>query len=349
MRRPLPVAAAALAVAVLAACGQDAAPAEDLSWEDSPLSKALADLYGGDLSPEEQEREMAEREREVQEIIATCMAEQGFEYIPVTFDDSFVVWDEDDDWGSPEWAEQYGYGITTDPWADEQPQEPVEEWADPNDDYVMAMSPAEQEAYFEALHGPMEEFEDDGEWVEDVDVEYSWEDAGCYGLAQHEVYDQGNEQDMWEDPAFSELFAAAERLYDDVQRDPEVAEINDEWAACMADAGFDGMTAPEDAAAPLYEEWERLYTEAETQIDWENLDWDAMGPNTDPVRDLIGEDVIAELREREIATAVADSTCQAELGTQSRYLAVQFEHEEKFLETWQSDIEALVAIYGQES
>src|SRR5690606_41250622 len=101
--------------------------------------------------------------------------------------------------GSPASADPCPCRIPTDAWADQQPQEPVEEWADPNGGYVMAMPPAEPEAYFEALHGPMEEFEDDGEWVADVDVEYSWEDAGCYGLAQHEVYDQGNEQDMWEE------------------------------------------------------------------------------------------------------------------------------------------------------
>lgn len=350
MRRPLPVAAAVAAVAALAACGGDAGPGEELTWEDSPLSQVLADLYGGDMSPEEQEQQMAEQEREVQEIIATCMAEEGFEYIPVTYDHSFIAFD-DDDWGSKEWAEQYGYGITTDPWADQEQVEPVEEWTDPNDDYVMAMSPGEQEAYYEALYGPMDFAEDDGEWVEgdDMAVEYDWEEAGCQGLAQHEVYDQDNAQAMWEDPAFSEFFAAAERIYEEVERDPKVAEINEEWAACMADAGFDGMTRPDEASNEFYEEWERLYTEADAQIDWENIDWEALGPNADPVRDAIGEDVLAEMREREIATAVADSTCKEDLGTESKYFAVQFEYEEEFVKTWQAEIDALVASYGQGS
>lgn len=346
--RPRPVVAvSALLLLALGACSEEAAPA-DLTWEDSPLSKAFAQFYGTDQSPEEWERQEVERQREVEEITATCMAEEGFEYTPVAQDQS-VTYVEDEETDTAEWAEQYGYGITTDPWAEEQPVEPAEEWSDPNEDYVSSMSPSEQEAYFAALHG--EPTFDDGEWVEDEDVaeEYSWEEAGCQGRAFHEVYEEDESAAMMEDPAFTEFFAAAERLYEDSLRDPRVTELNAEWAECMADAGIAGMTAPDEASMALYEEYDRLYMEADSQIDWESIDWEALGETADPVREHMDQAALDALREREIATAVSDHACQEELDTQSRYLQVQFDLEEKFVETYSAEIEALIATYGQES
>lgn len=339
---------ASCAVALLTACGGGGETAgEDLTWEDSPLSQALSSVWGVEQDPEEWEREEADRQREVEEIVAACMAEEGFEYTPAVYDGGSVIIGEDDDWGSEEWTAQYGYGVTTDPWMDEQPAEPVEEWVDPNQDYVESMSPSEQEAYFEALHGPMIE----EEWVEgDPEPEYDWEQAGCYGRAQHEVYEEGDPaSQLWEDPTFAEFFAAAEKLYEDVQRDPRVAEVNAEWVACMDEAGITGMTSPDEAQEVIYEEYNRMYEEADAQIDWENIDWESLGENADPVRDLMDQAGLADLREREIAQAVADHACREELDVESRYLSIQFELEEKLVETYKADIEAIVATYGQES
>ncbi|WP_324652477.1 hypothetical protein [Georgenia sp. H159] len=350
MRHRPVVAVSALLLLALGACSGEAAPADELSWEDSPLSKAFAQFYGTEENPEEWERQEAERQREVEEITATCMAEQGFEYLPVAQDQA-VTYTEDEDVDTAEWAEQYGYGITTEPWADEQPAEPAEEWVDPNEDYVSSMSPSEQEAYFAALHGEPTFAEGDGEWVEGEDIaeEYSWEEAGCQGRAYHEVYEEDEDAAMMEDPAFTEFFAAAERLYEDAQRDPRVTEINAEWAECMADAGVSGMTTPDEASTALYEEYDRLYMEADSQVDWETIDWEALGETADPVREYMDEAGLDALREREIATAVADHACQEELQTQTRYLQVQFDLEETFVETYSAEIDALIATYGQES
>lgn len=337
------------AVALLAACGSGGETAqEDLSWEDSPLAEALGSVWGMDQDPEEWEREEAERQREVEEVVAACMGEEGFEYLPAVFDGGTSMVVEDDDWGNEEWTAQYGYGVTTDPWMDEQPVEPEEEWVDPNQDYVDSMSALEQEAYFEALHGPTTIDED---WVEgDPEPEYNWEEAGCYGRAQNEVYEESDPaSQMWQDPAFAEFFAATEKLYEDTQRDPRVAELNAEWVECMDEAGTTGVTSPDTAQEAIWEEYNRMYEEADAQIDWENLDWESLGENADPVRELMDEAGLAELREREIAMAVADLACKEELDLESRHLAIQFELEKELVETYRTDIEAIIATYGQES
>lgn len=353
MRTARVVLASVAALAALTACSDGpSAESAELTWEDSPLNKALGAVWGSGQDPEEMEREEAERMREVEEVVASCMADEGFEYTPVEYDTGGMIVTEDEDWDTEEWAQQYGYGVTTDPWSaqEEEVAEPEEEWVDPNDEYVSGMSASEQEAYYEALYGP-QTFTEEEEWVEDeefVEEEYDWEEAGCQGLANHEVYEEG---DPWSDPAFTELFEAMDQLYQDGEKDPRMREINDEWAACMADAGIAGMTTPTAATEQFYEEYDALYQQADAEIDWENLDWEALDAagGTDPVAEVMEKMGLAELREREIAAAVADFHCQEELDVEARSLEIQFELEEKFIETYQADIDAVVAAYGKDA
>lgn len=102
----------------------------------------MADFWGADQDEESMQLEEDERMRAMEEAVAACMAEQGFEYIPVDHSTRTVVVhdDEEEDIESVEWAQQYWYGVTTEPWADEAPSV-EEEWVDPNEDYVNAMSP----------------------------------------------------------------------------------------------------------------------------------------------------------------------------------------------------------------
>ncbi|HLS74771.1 MAG TPA: hypothetical protein VK046_13435 [Actinomycetaceae bacterium] len=331
-------------VVLLSACSDDAP--QDLTWEDSPLAEALDGLGGmGSENAEELERQEEERQRRVEDLVAACMAEQGFDYTPALRSGSVSVSFEDDDWGNEEWTAQYGYGVTTDPWADEMPIE--DEWTDPNEDYVMSMSESEQEAYYAALHG--EPIEIDEEDWEAEPQEYNWEDAGCYGAAQHEVYEEEGTA-YWDDPAFAEFFEAANTLYEDAMRDPRVAEVNAEWAECMADADFGGMTTPDEAMNAIYEEYDRIQMEAQEGIDWENIDWEAVEESgVDPFAEALDSEAMDELRERELAMAMADYTCKEDLGTESRLLEIQFELEEEFVKTYQADIDALLAAYGQDS
>ncbi|GAA1818054.1 hypothetical protein [Nesterenkonia flava] len=362
-------AASTAALLALTACSGSSS-SEELTWEDSPLQEVYTSLWGDTERPEEElNQEEEERQRRAEEIIAACMAEEGFDYTPAVYGGSTSYGSTDEDWGSEEWTQQYGYGITTDPWAEEweEQEADVEEWTDPNADYIASMSEMEQEAYYEALYGPMtamteeemlayEESIELGE--EDYGLEYTWEDAGCQGRADYEVYESAYEEenDMWEDPAVVELFDAMDAIYEEVERDERVSELNAEWVQCMEDAGHTGFAQPMDAENSIWDEYERIQESANEEVDWESIDWEAMEEgelDVDPTEDLYQNALEAaglqELREREIELAVADKACRSDLNLDSRVLEVQFEYEKTFLEEHQAEIDAVLATYGQES
>lgn len=103
-----------------------------------------------------------------EELIATCMAEHGFEYVPslrptglgpvlaegvYSEELGLVV-------GSREYAERYGYGTTTRPLGDPMSAYLAEtaEWVDPDLAYLASMSPVERRAYDLALLGEQKEW-----------------------------------------------------------------------------------------------------------------------------------------------------------------------------------------------
>lgn len=358
IRRHAMAATLSIAALTLAACGGDTAD-EDLTWEDSPMQEIYSALYGdySQTSEDDWAQEAEEQQRQIEELVATCMADEGFEYIP-NVQSGGVYYSSDEGWGTEEWVQQYGYGITTDPYEDV--REPIEgegegdEWYDPNQEYTDAMSDSERMAYEEALWGQYDEedmeevCDEDGEcWFES---EWNWETEGCYGYAQHEVYDLGEEEtSFWEDPAFSELVEAMERLWQDAENDPRAAEINAEWSECMADAGYPGFTERWDAQDSIYTVYNQLWEELDQGVDWEALWEEYEETGIEPEYPEIDPAALAELREQEIATAVADYTCATDLNIDSRLLAIQFELEEEFIETYRTELDNLIAAYGQES
>lgn len=129
-------------------------------------------------------------------------------------------------WGTKEYAEQRGYGITT--WDDGVElgvPEGEDAWTDPNAEYLDSLSETARESYDEALRGPQptdEELES-GQW------EYDPANAGCYGRASEEVYD-GGETSVWEQ---------------------EQVEVGD--------AGYPGLAGPQAAHELIYSELDALF------------------------------------------------------------------------------------------
>lgn len=148
-RRTTLLALAAAVALPLAACSGDgdAEPSPTPSGEGdaTPLETLVRD-YLAEWSAEDVNRRLAQME----ESIAACMAEQGFDYTPVDWSPTEVDLSAGLDMqaGTLEFAEQFGYGITTDPFASG-----LEDVVDPNEAYVAAMSDAERDAYFAALYG----------------------------------------------------------------------------------------------------------------------------------------------------------------------------------------------------
>lgn len=322
MRRTaaLPALAATVAALVLAGCtgGGSSTPSDD---ETGPMT-AFFEKVGGSFEDED----YARQQREVEEIVAACMSEQGFEYNPAEPMDVRSGADDDlPEWDSKEYAEQYGYGATT----SEEMYGSGEEYVDPNADYVAAMSESEQAAFYEALYGKQEEI--DPEADPDAEVEYNWEDGGCQGKASHEVYEQDQ---IWDDPALEDMFDEMNTEYENLADEPTLRKAQDEWATCVADAGFD-FASPEEAQQSIYDELNALY-EAVAPADPEaELDPDA-SYEPDPA-------AMATLKEKELKLAAADYECKESSGYLKAQKDANLAMEKRLWEKYGEQLEAAAA------
>lgn len=338
-----------LAVAALAftACGGGeetaAGDGEDFT---SPLSEFLGEPsfgFGGDQ--EEQEQAFVEQERERQEAIAVCMKAEGFEYIPED-PSQFIGFDglEDDiEYGSKEYVEKYGFGITTQRFSQSQVGPdlighnfddfggPDEDFVDPNQAIVEAMSDSEREAYDKALWGD-EFFVEPDATMSEEEQEAAFEDfsgpGGCWGEADSTSR------------FYTEFSDELDEMYTAMRSDPRVVEADAETASCVADKGLE------------FTSMDNLFQELETKLS--EID----DSSSDPFGDLSEEDfeamseaeiqamfnagppelsdadkaILAELQAEEIELAAAVEECGGGAGAQEelfRELIVEFE--EKFI------------------
>jgi hypothetical protein len=340
---------------LVAACGGGGGGAEPTTTEEeqSTGEETLADFFGwSDEDPEAAEAEYREQESRIQESIRLCMAEAGFEYQPMLPPEgSFGFADEEFDEG--EWVRTQGFGITTWYGNEDAVMEPerAEEWVDPNQEMLEAMSESESQAWYEALYGTEEEqtedmvTEVDPETGEEYQVSYGY-GAGCQGEAYEAEYgEQQATDDLW-----TELNPEMEAMYERVQADPRIVELDEEWSACMAEAGyeyesmsrmqetiyqdfqtrFDEIVGPNGGFADPFEGWSQeeidaffeekaqeeidaFFAEAE-QASQENVDMEAL----------------AALQQEEIDLAVADFECRGDY--YEVYQEVSEDYEAEFVE-----------------
>ena len=200
--------------------------------------ETLAEYLGYDFDdPDAAAAQAMETERRAQELIARCMAQEGFEYVPATrpMSSSDFAFDEET------FAREQGFGITT-RYVQEDPFEfEGDDWVDPNWAIVEALSDSEREAYERVLYGDAQSWETDSETGDLVTTEDPWGE-GCEGEAYEEVY--GAQNEVWEQlgPEFEELM---QRLF----ADPRFQEASKLWAVCMADRGY-----PYESIEQMYEE-----------------------------------------------------------------------------------------------
>ena len=291
-----------------------------------PLDEYFQEAYG------EYDEDQANRDmRRMEEVIAECMAEQGFDYTPmdVTAQGGVSMSSDDLDveWGTREFAEQYGYGVTTNPYGDMEETAPEEEFVDPNAEYVESMSESEREAFYLALSGDQVMPEGDEEFV------YDWEQAGCQGRAQHQVYEGGES-----DPSVASLQEEMNGVWEQTQQDPRVTEATTAWVSCMGDAGITGLATVDDGSMRISDKanavYEEVYNSAPTT---EMPSEEDMAALEKQVQEKIGE-----ITEEEIATAVADFDCREEVGYDDTFREVSVDLQQQFVDTHREELDAWV-------
>lgn len=334
---PLAAIAATAMVFVLAGCSGPSSGGE-LTYEDSPLNKYLSAAYGGDLSQEEQQRRAEEQQAKTEELVAQCMADEGFEYKPNTSTGAIMTGDADEEWAPEkrEWVEKYGYGMISSPYSEKQQEATEEEYVDPNQDYIESLSESEQTAFNETLYGPVP---DEDELGEDGSYEYRWEDAGCQGWAQHEL--EGENGDPFQAEEFADLRTKMEEFWTSAQESPEFVELNGAWAKCMADAGEPGFTTQQEAVQSIIDQQNALYDEAYGDGS------EAVDPEAPDVEDPNESPEMKELGEREIELALVDLDCREKTSYAKKSLEIQFALEEKFIAENKAELEAFKAAAEQ--
>ena len=324
-----PVAVAAGLTLVVSACSQGGGGAGEPTPSDTPTPGPLEQMWSEAYGEFTTEDANAQQNR-MEQIVAECMTEQGWEYTPVDYSqmdgaiaEPMPVEGDGPQWGTEEYAKELGYGISTyDLDAGGETPEPLpiepdeaDAWVDPNAEYVESLSETAREAYYEALHGPQPTEEEmvSGEW------EYDPANAGCYGRASQEVYDAGN--NLWEDEKYQGLLEEMNLIYERLEDDPKVAEARSRWSGCMADAGYPGLADSGAAQQLIYSELEPYWEKGEE-------------PPVE-VRKALGE------KERSIATA--DFRCSKDSDVEKVQVEALHRAEQDFIDTHRAELEELMA------
>ena len=332
-RALLAVAAAscALVLAAAVACSGAAERPDDAAEADSPLDGYLNEIYGGH-DPNAADAETLRRE----ELLAECMAEQGFEYYPVVSVAGTSPLEHELGWGSLEFAEQFGYGYTTEPWGPGggnlwEQMRPKEGGADArNAAYVASLSIEAKHEYEAALIGVYAVGPpDEGE-------EMDWHEAGCMGRLTLVI--------EAEEAQFAEVQDALGQAFSGTELDPRVRDAVVSWASCMAGAGYPNLSAVADAEDLVTQTvFGGFMTEAAARVE--------PGPG-ETLFDAIkasAPDELAALQAQEIAVAVADATCRERVDYERIHQAVRVEYEQAFVDAHREDLDAWVdAVHAAE-
>ncbi len=347
------IAAIGAAAILMSACGgtEDAGGSTDAAPE-SPLAEFIGDEAMFD--PEAGQEQFAEEQRQMNEQVVACMAAEGWEYVPEDVGD-FALFEGSEvdglEWGSREWTEKYGFGITTQMFPQETvgpelvgyPDEgfgPDEEYTDPNAEYVDSLSEADREAYYNDLYGS-DPGPDITEGMSDEEMDAAFEEweanrviDGCFPQAEEEFY--GGPNDFY--VQFSDEL---DDMWEQMMNDPRIVEVEAGVAECVSDKGLT-YSSMDDVYEDFYERAEPMQEQV-----WNNMpelteeEYEAM---TDAELDAmfnqppeLSPEVKAELGElqaEEIALAIAVDDCGGgQREQEDLFNEVRIEYEQNFVDS----------------
>lgn len=326
-----------------AGSGEDGGSGDESS--ESPLSEYLGEGFhldsGGMMAVSatnmaEMTDEEKQKVRQVEELVAQCMQDRGFEYVPSSpadtgsspFDEAFSLEPGD-------FARQYGYGIST--MGRMAPES--EDEKDPNQKIREALSESAQKEYDAALWGDMAEsvtsVDGSGVAVEAPapgDDDGEPDEQGCQQQAGDEVFGGPDEQGRPDMSDFDGLFDDIATLQKRIDDDPRVAEAEQAWADCMAGEGYGEFATPAEAREEV------MTRSMDLNGDGSGAAANEFGGPADDDAPEVDEAELEELQEYEIDVATADFDCGQE-GYQDTYDEVSHELQEEFVEQHLDELE----------
>ena len=227
------------------------------------------------------EEEYASHIEEVQALIASCMAEAGFEYVPADVQTVALAQANVRKKGTylvkKEYKTKWGYDVST------RYENKIKriELGPQNLRIIEGLSEADRVAYDRTLYGE----DPNATFAFTFDEEDFSGTGGCTRKAVEQVFTAEQVSGDYVNP--KDVL---------VEEDPRVVEANANWVACMQDAGYDGYLEQDDIIGEFEERFEAL-TEGE-----------------DP-RTLTGARAkeLQQLQAEEIAISLADLDCEQAL------------------------------------
>lgn len=283
----LSVLLAALAL-VLVACGEGSDSAEARTIPTSGSTQLVQDLPGTQAFGLTDE-EFAANVDATETLIASCMANAGFEYVPVDVT-AFLEVEEwlrrDPSMTREEYKSQWGFGIST---RFDFPARDVG-LGPQNLRIYEDLSPADQVAYDRALFGE----DTDATFAITLDDEDFTSTGGCTKEAIDQVFPAEMRSGTFVNP--KDVL---------VESDPRVVEAEQQWADCMAEADYE------------YADQDEIIEEFEEQLD-------VITDGDDP-EELTDSrlDALQQLQADEIAVALKDLECQEPVDIAVRQVEIE--------------------------
>jgi len=296
--------------------------------EVSPFDEFRNLLWGMGMDEESQQRQFeADRVRE-ENMIAQCMNELGFEYIP--FVDSVVLsFGNDEDWNpdDPDWVARYGYGwVVSPPGGRGGARISVDmNNVGPNAQMLSELSETERSAWNNALWNMGAGFEREVEGVIQRD---------CFNWARMSV--SAESRTIANLAEFAPLMEAIAQMHDSLRWD--ISDADRAWSTCMADAGFPGFDRQREASETIAEEYGPARIAATLDPSWDQTFNNPTVENSP---------VMAALHEREVALATADLNCRITTDFEAGREAHIHTVENQFIIDHRADLEALRAAAEQ--
>ena len=182
---------------------------------------------------------VATYEIRVDDFIAACMRQQGFEYYSDVVTGTERIETLGLELSAEEYAEAFGFGIAQGYIASLLGRTNAHR----QDRYLRSLSPSELDLYWQALEGPTA-LEPPSSRIEQI--------GGCRGEAIGVV-----EQPEWFG-SLGWLLDSSARFNDLLLADPRVQELDASWSRCMSALGYSGFASKNDAIDKLSEEFDTL-------------------------------------------------------------------------------------------
>ncbi len=259
---------------VAAACGGGDQPGEgNRQSADAGSEKKLPGIKEFGLT----EEEYASHIERTQALIAQCMADAGFEYVPAdveTVASAQAAVRVEPGYTRLEYKRRWGYGVTTR--FDNVVKEI--ELGPRNLRYIASLSEADREAFERTLYGE----DPDATFAFTFDEEDFSSTGGCTRKAVEQIFTPEQMKGTYSNP--KDVL---------IEKDPRVVKANENWVACMQAHGYDG-----------YLDQDEIIEEFEERLE-------ALTEGEDP-RALTGAkaEKLKQMQREEIEISLADLDCQ---------------------------------------